>query len=273
MSTGEGARRSGALRERYGDWALITGASAGIGAAFARALAQEGLSCALVARREDRLRSLAAELERDHGVATRVVAADLAAPDGPDHLVDAVLDLPIAVLVNNAGAGYAGRFEKQDPQRLRNMIQLNCVAPVVITGRLLPHMRARGRGAVVITGSVSGHQPVPLNGVYSATKAFDLFFGEALWCEMRGTGIDVVVLEPGPTETEFQKVAGETAHPGEPAERVVAVAFRALGKRSSVISGWQNWMLANVSRVFPRGLVARTAGWVMSQWTPPDMRL
>ena len=149
-------RKRGELRARYGDWALITGASAGIGAEFARALARDGLSCALVARREDRLRALAAELERDHGVATRIFAIDLALPSACDQLAAGVADLPIGVLVNNAGAGYAGRFDRQDPARLESIIRLNCIAPVTLTSRLLVAMRERGRGAVVIVGSVAG---------------------------------------------------------------------------------------------------------------------
>ena len=267
---GNGKTRS--LRQRYGEWALITGASAGIGAEFARALAREGMSCVITARREDRLQSLATEIETSHGVATRVVTADLSHIDGADRLADAIADLEIGFLVNNAGYGYAGRFERQDAERLRSMVVLNCVAPVVITNRLLPGMRKRGRGAVVITGSVAGHQPVPFNGVYSATKAFDLFFGEALWGEMRGSGIDVVVLEPGPTETEFQAVAGETSHRGESPAKVVAVALDALGRRPSVISGWGNWVQSNLPRFFPRSLVSRVAGRVMSQWTPKAMQ-
>ena len=197
------------LRERYGEWALVTGASSGIGADFARALAREGLSCVVSARREGRLRELADELEKSHSVSTRVVPADLADPDAADQLADAVKDLEIAVLVNNAGVGYSGRFDKQDVDRLRGMVQLNCVAPVVLTGRLLAGMRARGRGAVIFTGSVAGNQPLPLHGVYSATKAFDQILGESLWGELRGSGIDVLVLQPGPTATEFQEVAGE----------------------------------------------------------------
>src|SRR5262245_25400358 len=197
------------LRERYGEWALVTGASAGIGVEFARAFAREGVSCVLSARREDRLRELAAELEKDHQVATRVVPVDLAAPDGADRLASAVADLDLAILVNNAGFGLAGRFDRCDPKRLREMLQVNCMAPVALTALALPRMLERGRGAVIITGSVAGRQALPLHGVYAATKAFDLLFGEALSVELREHGIDVLVLEPGPTETEFQQVARE----------------------------------------------------------------
>ena len=141
------------LRERYGDWALVTGASAGIGAEFARALAKDGVSVVLTARRADRLEALAGELEKTWSVQTRSVACDLSQPEGVETLAAAVADLPIAILVNNAGFGHAGRFDKLDEERLRQMIELNCVAPVVLTRRLLPGMLERGRGAVVITGS------------------------------------------------------------------------------------------------------------------------
>lgn len=260
------------MRQRYGEWALVTGASAGIGAEFARALAREGLSCVLAARREDRLRALAAELEQTYKVATRIVSVDLGDAAGVEHLVGAVGDIEIGVLVNNAGFGYAGRMEKQDADRLRSMVQLNCMTPLLLTRQLLPGMQARGRGAVIIVGSIAGAQPVPLNCLYSATKAFDRFLGEGLWAELQGTGVDVLVLEPGPTETEFQVVAGEAAHAGEPPADVVKVALEALGRQPSVISGWFNWLRANTPRLAPRSLTALIAGEVMAKWTPPEMR-
>jgi hypothetical protein len=261
------------LRERYGEWALVTGASAGIGAEFARALAREGVSVVLSARRDERLRALASELEKNHQIQTRVVAADLADPAAAEQLARAVSDLEIAILVNNAGFGYSGRFDLQGAGRLRDMIQVNCTAPVLLTAGILPGMLARGRGAVIVTGSVAGRQPLPLHGVYAATKAFDLLFGEALAVELAGRGVDVVVIEPGSTATEFQEVAGEIAHPGEPPEQVVAVALEALGRQPSVVSGWWNWLRANLgSRLLPRGLLAHAAADVMAKQTPPDMR-
>jgi short-subunit dehydrogenase len=260
------------LRERYGEWALVTGASAGLGAEFARAFAREGVSVVLTARREERLSELASELEKNHQVQTRTLAADLARPEDVERLAEAVGDLDVAILVNNAGFGYAGRFDQQDLERLRDMVQVNCAAPLVLTGRLLPRMLERdGRSAVVITGSVAGRQPLPLHGVYSASKAFDLLFGESLAVELRDRGVDVLVIEPGSTETEFQEVAGEIAHAGEPAEKVVAVALEALGRQSSVVSGWWNWLRANLAtRLLPRPLVAYVAAEVVAGQTPPD---
>lgn len=267
-----GVARS-SLRERYGEWALVTGASAGIGAEFARAFARDGLSVVLTARREEKLRELASELEKAHHVATRVVAVDLADPAGPGRVADAVADLEIAVLVNNAGFGASGRFEKLAPERLREMVQLNCLAPVLLTHRLLPGMTARGRGAIVITGSVAGRQGLPLHGVYSATKAFDLLFGESLAVELEDQGIDVLVLEPGSTETEFQQVANETPHPGESAAEVVAVALDALGRHHTVVSGWFNWLRATAaSRLAPRRLVTSAAEELMAAQTPEHLR-
>jgi hypothetical protein len=265
-------RKRRSLKARYGDWALVTGASAGLGAEFARAIAAEGMSCVLTARREGRLRELAAELEKNHHVATRVVAVDLAAADGADRLAAAVSDLPIALLVNNAGFGYAGRFEKLDLERLRAMVQVNCMAPVVVTRRLLPAMRARGKGAILITGSVAGRQPLPLHGLYAATKAFDQFLGESLWAELRGSGIDVLVLEPGPTATEFFEMAGETRETGEPPRGVVELALDSLGYQPSVVSGWFNYLRANLARVFPRSVTALVAQRVVRENTPAAMQ-
>jgi short-subunit dehydrogenase len=265
-------RKQAPLRERYGEWALVTGASAGIGGEFARALARDKVSCVLAARREDRLLALAHDLESTFGVQTRVVAADLSEAAGVEAVVAAVADLEIGVLVANAGYGAAGRFDKLDTERLRRMVQLNCVAPVVLASHFVPSMRRRGRGAVIITGSIAGAQPVPYNAVYGATKAFDRSLGEALWAEMQGSGVDVLVLEPGPTETEFQEVAGETAHPGESPASVVATALHALGRQPSVVSGWMNWLQVNVSRIAPRSITALIASRVMRQWTPKEMR-
>jgi short-subunit dehydrogenase len=264
--------RAPALRERYGEWALITGASAGIGAEFARALARQGMSCVLTARREERLRGLAGDLEQQHGVATRVVVADLGEASGCERVLEAITDLKVDLFVNNAGLGYAGRFDKQDTERLRALIQVNCVAPVVLASRLLPPMIERGRGAMIVTGSIAGRQPLPRHAIYSATKAFDLNFGEALWAELRGTGVDVLVLEPGPTESEFADVAGEIREVGEPSANVVGLALEALGRQPSVISGWYNWLRANAIRLAPRSVVALLAERVILEQTPPAMR-
>jgi short-subunit dehydrogenase len=260
------------MRERYGEWALITGASAGLGAEYARALAKEGVSCVLTARREERLRALADELERTHGVATRVVTADLTDPAGTDVIIDAVRDLEIAILVNNAGFGYAGRFDKQEAARLKEMVIVNCLAPVALTSAFAPAMRARGRGAILMLGSVAGSQPLPLHALYSATKVFDNYLGEALWSELRTSGVDVLTVQPGPTATEFATVAGETREPGEPPEDVVALSLARLGWQPSVVSGWFNWIRAQAFRLVPRSILTLAAHEVVTTQTPVELR-
>lgn len=264
------------FRKRYGQWAVITGATAGIGLEFARALASRGVSCVLAARRGDRLALLADELKNAHGVETRIVEVDLASPEGPDALADAVADLDVGMLVSNAGIGYAGRFDKQDLPRLKEMVALNCTANVTLASRLLPGMLANRRGAIVILGSVAGRQPVPLHGLYSATKAFDLVFGEALWADVRERGIDVLVVQPGPVATEFEHVAGEVRPDpsrDESPQSVVEISLEALGHQPSVVTGgWFNMVRANINRVLPRTVTLFLAGEFMEAQTPPSMR-
>ncbi|MCU0668369.1 MAG: SDR family oxidoreductase [Myxococcota bacterium] len=264
-------RRS--FRDRFGEWALVTGASSGIGAAFARALAREGHSIVLAARREDRLREVADALSREFGVATRVVPVDLATPAGAAKLAGAVADLEIGVLVNNAGFGHAGRFERAEEARLVEMIQVNCAAPLVLARRLVGPMRTRGRGALLFTGSLAAKQPMPLHATYAASKAFVALLGEALWAELRGSGVEVLVVEPGTTETEFQTVAGEIPHHGETPERVVEVALAALGAQPSVGVGWWRWLRGNLGmRLLPRSLLASVAHAVIERQTPSALR-
>ncbi len=261
------------LTERYGSWALVTGASAGIGREFARALARDGMSLVLCARREEELEALATELQTGHGVETRVVPADLSTAAGIELLLAQIDDLEIAMLVNNAGFGYSGRFDLQDRERLQRMVQLNCAAPVALTAELLPRMRERGRGAVIFTGSVAGLQPLPLHALYSATKAFDNLLAEGLWGELHGSGIDVLALEPGSTESEFHDVAGELPHAGARADDVVEAALRTLGHAPAVIPGWFDWLRGNAAyRLLPRSTLALVAKAVMRQQTPEEMR-
>ncbi len=261
------------LGERYGGWAVVTGASAGIGEGFAKACAREGMPVVLVARRKERLEELAAEIARAHEVETRVIELDLSAPDASARLADAVADLDVGVLVNNAGFGLQGRFEGQDLSRLEEMVRLNCTAPMAITHRLLPALRARGRAAVVIVGSAAGWQPLPGHGVYAATKAFDKLFGEALASELQGTGVDVLVVEPGTVETEFQTVSGQLEHAGATVDDVVDTALEALGRQPSVVVGWMNYLRALLAtRVVSKPMLLRIARGVTEKHTPLEKR-
>ncbi|MBM4385324.1 MAG: SDR family NAD(P)-dependent oxidoreductase [Deltaproteobacteria bacterium] len=255
------------LRDRYGDWAVVTGASSGIGEEFARRLAADGVSLVLAARGAEKLEALASELREKNGVRVRCVACDLATDGGVSALLAATSDLDVAIVINNAGVGYVGRFHEQDPARLAALVRLNCAAPVAITAALLPKLVARKRGALIFTGSVSGSQPLPLHALYSASKAFDNFLGEALWGELQGTSVDVLSLLPGSTDTRFAAAADELPHEGASAAEVVDDAIVALGQQPSVISGWFNWARANAGmRLLPRSVLTLAAKSVIAKW-------
>jgi len=251
---------------RFGGAALVTGASAGIGECFARALARRGMDLALVARRADRLEALASELAAAHGVRAEAVAVDLTEDEAPEQLRRSLEErgLTVGLLVNNAGFGAFGPFEEMDPERARRMIDLNCRAPVALTHAFLPGMRTRGRGGLVFVASTASYQPTPWMAVYGATKAFDLMIAEALWVELSGTGIEVIALSPGNTRTEFHEIAGVHDLPAlggsmDPSA-VVERALRHLGGGPSTIPGALNRLAAWSTRLLPRRAVARAAG-------------
>jgi hypothetical protein len=254
------------LRERYGGWALVTGASSGIGEAFAEALAARGFPVALVARRRDRLDALAARLAAAHRVETLVVVEDLCEHGACERVAQAVGGREVGFLVNNAGFGFSGRFAEADADTDERMVALNCAAVVRMTHLCLPPMLARGRGAVVVVASTAGYQPTPWFAVYGATKAFDLSFAEALWCELRGTGVDVLALSPGSTVTEFHENAHAKQSPGGQDPRdVVATALAALGRKPSVVPALVNKLTAFAHRLFPRRFVANVTGSVLAR--------
>src|SRR5436190_5790440 len=187
-----------------GEVALITGASSGIGAEFAKQLSARGYEVILVARREDRLRELAARLQGRGHVVPCDVANDAAALAGKV----AALGLEVDVLVNNAGFGTHGRFAEIDAEREVELVRLNCEALVTLTHAFLPGMVERRRGGVITVASTAGMQPIPYEAVYSATKAFARTFSDALAGELRGSGVKVLCVNPGPVPTEWQQVAG-----------------------------------------------------------------
>jgi uncharacterized protein len=189
--------------------ALVTGASSGIGAEIARELAKRGYGVTLVARREDRLRDLAAELSGAHGVRAEVIGADLVDPAGRDAFAARVdeLGLEVVGLVNNAGFGGGGKLTRADREYLVRMVQLNCEVVVDLQSRYLPAMIDRGAGAVINVASTAAFQPLPGSAVYAATKAFVLSLSEAAHAELTGTGVSVTALCPGPVKTEFIQTA------------------------------------------------------------------
>ena len=230
-------------------WALVTGASSGIGAEFARVLAGNGMHLVLTARRGDRLEQLAEELRQRHMVQTLVVPADLCEPGAVAMLLDEVAarEITLELLVNNAGFGFVGEVAGTDVDVMLSMVGLNIAALAELTFRVLAGLLEQGHGAIINVASVVAMQPVAYMPVYSASKAFVLHFSEALWAETRDRGVTVMALCPGTTDTEFFDVAGMPGwlkkHRGQTAAQVVKEALRGLEKRRSyLVTGLWNYL-------------------------------
>ena len=253
-----------------GGTALITGASSGLGVEFARRFANRGSNLVLVARRADRLEALAAELRSAPGVEVTVVPADLGVAGAAESLHEELdrRGIRITSLVNNAGFGSHGAFDQADPERMTGEIQLNVGTLVELTRAFMPQL-LEGSGALVTVASTAAYQPTPGMAVYGATKAFVLSFTEALWAEARGTGLRVLAVSPGPTQTEFFDVVGsEDAAVGrkQTSAQVIDTAFRALDRADggpSVVSGRSNHLTALATRLLSRRTLARTSARVL----------
>jgi short-subunit dehydrogenase len=203
--------------------ALVTGASAGIGGAIAHELANRGHNLVLVARRKEKLDELADELSSAHGVRAQTIACDLTNEDTRGKLPAEIreLGLDVEILVNNAGFATGGAFAESDAARELEQVRLLVEAPVALTSAFLPAMVGRGRGAILNVASTAGMQPLPYSAGYSAAKAYVLTFSEALHHELRGRGVTVTALCPGPVETEFWKIAGWEVTGGQSFEKAV----------------------------------------------------
>jgi len=252
---------------------LITGASSGIGEAFARKLAARGHNLLLVARSEDKLITLCNELGRARSIRAQYVAIDLSEPEAPVRLFEETKtrDLQIDFLINNAGFGSMGDFAKLDLAHELNMIDLNVRALVELTHLFLVPMREKKGGAIINVASTAGFQPVPFMGTYAATKAFVLSFSEALWEENRPHGVKVMALCPGVTDTNFfeaSRMQRPPARASQTPDEVVDTALRGLKRgKSSVISGWTNFFLVETERLVPRSFILRAAGAVLRSHT------
>jgi short-subunit dehydrogenase len=190
------------FRERYGPVALVTGASSGIGWAFAEELAERGLDLLLVARRYDRLVELQNQLKHRYGTSAEIIAADLSDPNAPGQVLSASDNMDIGLVVSNAGFGLKGPHEAMDAAVMTDMLMVNCNAPMQLTHGFIPRLRARGKGGMILTSSVEAMIGCPNSASYSASKALVSALGEALWAELRHDGIDVLTLCPGATDTE-----------------------------------------------------------------------
>jgi len=219
---------------RYGEWALVTGSTAGIGREFASQLAATGINLALLARDAGALEVQCRELAASGGIETRAIPCDLADPGYLSLIAAATGDLAIALLVNNAGApSYHGRFLQRSAQELEDCVRLNTLVQLRLIQHFAQRMAAAGRGAIIQVSSIAGHMALPFMAEYSASKAYQLTLGEALHYELKDHNIDFLTLSPGATRTRRLNF-------GMAPERVVASALAALGRQPGVIPGWRN---------------------------------
>jgi uncharacterized protein len=249
--------------------ALITGASSGIGKAFAEALAARGADVILLARSKEKLKRLASEIARQFKVKAEVIVADLSDPKAPARVYSTLTkkSYQVDVLINNAGFGTYGDFHTIQAEVEHNELIVNAAAVVQLTHLFLPGMVKRKEGTIVNVASTAAFQPVPFSAVYGATKAFVLSFSEALWAEYRKQGVRILALCPGTTDTNFFEARGD----GESAfgkkrttESVVKTALRALDRsKSYAVDGRFNYVLANLIRLSPRGIAARMTAVLM----------
>jgi short-subunit dehydrogenase len=250
--------------------ALITGASAGIGVELARLFAADKSNLVLVARRQEKLEELAAELRQREGIDVRVLAADLGRAEAPQEIAAklAAEDLSIDVLVNNAGFGALGPFDQLDTARQVEMVQVNVAALTHLTRLLLPGMIERGKGGVLNVASTAGFQAGPYMAVYYATKAYVISLSEALHDELAGRGVTVTCICPGPTATEFAaaaKLEKSRMFKNRPmtAAEVARIGYRAFRRgKLLVVTGWMNYLGTLGARYSPRFVARGIARWL-----------
>lgn len=239
---------------KYGAWALITGASAGIGEQFARQLAHRGLNLVLVARREERLLKLADELRSSDDIEVRVIKSDLSDDNFMINIIEKTSDIDVGLLVNNAGFATTGPFLNSSIKRELELLHVNCRAPMLLAHHFGNLMQPRQTGGIIFLSSIVAFGASPQWSQYASSKAYHLMMGEALHEELKESGIDVLALCPGATSTEFQAVANIRDYMAMSAEDVVTVGLNALGKKASVIPGFINNYNIFCLRFFPRWL-------------------
>ncbi|MFO0577558.1 MAG: SDR family NAD(P)-dependent oxidoreductase [Polyangia bacterium] len=249
--------------KKYGPWAVVAGASEGLGAEFARQLAQRGLNVLLVARRAAVLDEVAASIRAQHGVEVRTAALDLSDPALPDKIRSATAGLEVGLLVYNAAYSTIGEFLSQDLSDELRIVDVNCRGPVILAHVLCQQMAARRRGGVILMSSIAAGQGSPLIATYAATKAFNLIFGEGLWAELSRHGIDVITCRAGATRTpgyeRSQPRGGDFLLMD--AAPVVRQTLEAIGRSPSLIPGLLNGASAFfMGRILPRRLAVRLLG-------------
>jgi short-subunit dehydrogenase len=252
---------------RYGPTALVTGASSGIGEQFARVLASLGIDLVLVARRRDRLDALAAELRETRDVEVQTLPVDLAREDFLTPVLLACEGRDVGLVVSNAGFGAKGAHHETDVATLERVLAVNCRAPMLLAHAFAPQLIERGRGGILITGSIEAYQGLAYSAVYAASKAFARSLGEGLWEELRGHGVDVLVLSPGATDTEMLPNSGLSVEdmptPVMTPESVARAGLEQLGRGPDFVPGLVNRLFVSGIGLLPRRLVLGVTGRAM----------
>jgi short-subunit dehydrogenase len=252
----------GAFAARYGPWAVVAGASEGLGEAFAHGAASRGVNVLLLARRRDALEAVAAEVRSRHGVEARTAVVDLATPEAAARAAEAALGLEVGLLVCNASYSPIGPLLDRSPEELQRALDVNCRSMVLLTRAFAPAMAERRRGGVVVMSSLTAFQGTPWVTLYGATKSFGLTFAEGLWFELRDRGVDVLACCAGATRTPAFVAAMPGGAPGllEPAQ-VVEEALRSLGRAPSMIPGHVNRLVSFLlRRLLPRKVAIAVLG-------------
>ena len=254
------------LKEKYGKWGMVAGASEGIGAAFARYIAKEGMNVVLIARRVAPMVALAKELQEKYQVEVQTISCDLSKVDAAQSLIDALAHLEIDLMVYNAGLSYIGEFEKNKPGHHQEILNTNINTPLGLLESFGNKMLARKRGAVVLMGSLAGLQGAGHLSVYAASKAFNTILGESLWYEWKDKGVDAIACIAGATSSPNflntqPKKAGWIEPKVQQPEEVVQECFANLGKQPRVITGGANRMASFfMHRILPRKLAIKIMG-------------
>lgn len=252
------------LKKKYGPWALVTGATSGIGRAFTELLAKEGFNVVVVARDKKRLDRIAHHITAHYGIEARAIVCDFSDPDAADALYRATEDLDVGLVIPNAGQQVTGAFTEVGIDDHENLIRLNVLAPMAIARRYGHRMARSGRGGILLISSLFAYQGIPYVANYAATKAYVLTLGEALNVELKRKGVDVTVLSPGLTKTRmtdtmpvnFRKLPMVAMSP----ERAAKIGLNALGRKATVVAGFINKLYAWQDRLVPRSVPVRLFG-------------
>lgn len=244
------------LLNKYGKWAIITGASSGLGEEFCRQLANLNFNLIMIARRKERLKLLKSELLAKYSIEILIIESDLTQPNFIELIKEATLGLDIGLLINNAGFAITGNFLENNINDELKMLDIHCRAPLILSHHFGQLMLKRKHSGIINVSSVTGFIAMPSRVNYSAAKAFSLYSSEGLWFELKANGIDVLTLAPGAIKTEFGSIAG-TRNSGMDTIKVAKIGLNNLGKKSLVIPGFTNKIVVIVTRFIPRQLLIK----------------